>query len=150
GRTPAPKTVAVLADPVYEPNDPRLGRHAPIAPADARVPPPSRLMFSRLEGESILNMVPASQRYEAVGLARSRGTALSPALGDYRIVHLAAHAVPDNTHPELSGIVFSLIDSRGTPTNGLLRIHDISDANLKADLVVLSACQTAIGKDVPG
>jgi CHAT domain-containing protein/tetratricopeptide (TPR) repeat protein len=150
GRSPAPKTVAVLADPVYEPNDPRLGRHTPAAAADAGAPPPSRLLFSRFEGESILGMVPASQRYEAFGFAASRETAISPILRDYRIVHFAAHAVPDDTHPELSGIVFSLIDARGAPLNGLLRIHDIYDANLQADLVVLSACQTAIGKDVPG
>jgi CHAT domain-containing protein/tetratricopeptide (TPR) repeat protein len=150
GRPPAPKTVAVLADPVYEPNDPRLGRHTAAAAGDAGAPPPSRLLFSRFEGESILNMVPASQRYEAFGFAASRETAISPVLRDYRVVHFAAHAVPDDMHPELSGIVFSLLDPRGAPLNGLLRIHDIYDANLQADLVVLSACQTAIGKDVPG
>jgi CHAT domain-containing protein len=150
GRAPAPKTVAVLADPVYEANDPRVGRRAAAAAAEGSVPPPPRLPFSHLEGESILAMVPASQRYEAFGFAASRETAMSPILRDYRIVHLAAHAVPDDLHPELSGIVFSLIDARGAPMNGLLRIHDIYDANLQADLVVLSACQTAIGKDVPG
>ncbi len=150
GREPAPKTLAVLADPVYEVNDPRVGRHLRAPSGEGSVTPPSRLLFSRIEGESILAMVPPSQRYEAFGFAASRETALSPILRDYRIVHLAAHAVPDDTHPELSGIVFSLIDARGMPTNGLLRIHDIFDASLQADLVVLSACQTAIGKDVPG
>jgi CHAT domain-containing protein len=58
--------------------------------------------------------------------------------------------VPDHTQPELSGIVLSLIDATGAPRNGLLRLHDIYDATLRADLVVLSACQTAIGKDIPG
>jgi CHAT domain-containing protein len=149
-RSPAPKMIAVLADPVYEPNDPRVVRHATAGSIDPGTLSPARLPFSRFEGESILSLVPSAQRFGAFGFAASRDTATSPVLKDYRIVHFAAHAMPDHIHPELSGIVLSLIDATGAPRNGLLRLHDIYDASLRADLVVLSACQTAIGKDIPG
>jgi hypothetical protein len=48
-------------------------------------------------------------------------------------------------------IVLSLVHASGAPQDGVLRRDDISDyVSLRADLVVLSACQTAVGKDVPG
>jgi CHAT domain-containing protein len=53
-------------------------------------------------------------------------------------------------HPELSGIVLSLIDERGQPQDGFLRLHDIYNLNLPAELVVLSACETGIGKQIKG
>jgi CHAT domain-containing protein len=149
-RSPAPKAIAVLADPVYEPNDPRVARRATAGSTGHGAPSVARLPFSRFEGKSILGLVPPEQGYAAFGFAASRDTATSPVLKDYRIVHFAAHAMPDHIHPELSGIVLSLIDTTGAPRNGLLRLHDIYDASLRADLVVLSACQTAIGKDIPG
>jgi CHAT domain-containing protein len=149
-RSPASKAVAVVADPVYEPTDPRVVVRPTSSSRDPRGAPPMRLPFSRFEGESILRLVPPSQRYEAFGFAASRVTATSPVLRDYRIVHFAAHAISDNVHPELSGIVLSLIDRNGATQDGLLRLLDIYEASLPADLVVLSACQTAIGKDVPG
>jgi CHAT domain-containing protein/tetratricopeptide (TPR) repeat protein len=149
-RSPAAKLLAVVADPVYEPTDPRVVVRPTSSSRDPRGAPPMRLPFSRFEGESILRLVPPSQRYEAFGFAASRVTATSPVLRDYRIVHFAAHAISDNVHPELSGIVLSLIDRNGATQDGLLRLLDIYEASLPADLVVLSACQTAIGKDVPG
>jgi CHAT domain-containing protein/predicted negative regulator of RcsB-dependent stress response len=149
-RPRAPKAVAVVADPVYEPTDPRVVVRPTSSSRDPRGAPPMRLPFSRFEGESILRLVPPSQRYEAFGFAASRDTATSPVLRNYRILHFAAHAISDNVHPELSGIVLSLIDRNGATQDGLLRLLDIYEASLPADLVVLSACQTAIGKDVPG
>jgi CHAT domain-containing protein/Tfp pilus assembly protein PilF len=149
-RAPAQKAVAVVADPVYEPTDPRVVNRPAAASRDTRGATPVRLPFSRFEGESILRLVPPSQRYEAFGFAASRDTATSPVLRNYRILHFAAHAISDDVHPELSGIVLSLVDRNGAAQNGLLRLLDIYHASLPADLVVLSACQTAIGKDVPG
>jgi CHAT domain-containing protein/tetratricopeptide (TPR) repeat protein len=148
-RSRAPKAVAVIADPVYEPTDPRVVNR-PAASSRSAGAPPVRLPFSRFEGESILRLVPPSQRYEAFGFDASRDTATSPVLRDYRILHFAAHAISDNVHPELSGIVLSLVHRNGATQDGLVRLLDIYEASLPADLVVLSACQTAIGKDVPG
>jgi CHAT domain-containing protein len=58
--------------------------------------------------------------------------------------------VLDNERPALSGLVLSLVDEHGAPRNGYLRLHDIYNLRLDADLVVLSACQTALGKEVKG
>ena len=46
--------------------------------------------------------------------------------------------------------MLSLVDEQGRPQNGFLRLHDIYNLNLPVDLVVLSACNTALGKDVKG
>jgi CHAT domain-containing protein len=150
-RSPAPKAIAVLADPVYEPNDPRVARRATAGSTGHGAPSVARLPFSRFEGKSILGLVPPEQSYAAFGFAANREAAIGPGLQDHRIVHFAAHAIADDTHTELSGVVLSLVHASGAPQDGVLRLHDISDyVSLRADLVVLSACQTAIGKDVPG
>ncbi len=75
---------------------------------------------------------------------------MSPELGSYRIVHFATHGLLNNSNPELSGIVLSLVDEAGRPQDGFLRLHDIYNLKLGADLVVLSACQTALGRDIRG
>src|SRR5258708_39305565 len=43
-----------------------------------------------------------------------------------------------------------MVDERGAGQNGYLRLHDIYNLRLDADLVVLSACQTALGKEIKG
>jgi CHAT domain-containing protein len=86
----------------------------------------------------------------ALGFQASRATATSSELSQYRIVHFATHGLLNSEHPELSGLVLSLIDEQGKHQNGFLRLHDIYNLNLPADLVVLSACNTALGKDVRG
>jgi CHAT domain-containing protein len=75
---------------------------------------------------------------------------MSPEVGQYRIVHFATHGLLNNEHPELSGVVLSLVDQAGNPQDGFLRLHDIYNMKLPADLVVLSACNTGLGKDVRG
>src|SRR5262249_56478592 len=47
-------------------------------------------------------------------------------------------------------VVLSLVDEQGRPQNGFLRLYDIYNLRLGADLVVLSACQTALGKEIKG
>jgi CHAT domain-containing protein len=151
------KTLFVFADPVYESTDPRVERTTTASSGRAGNPGVTaglatrRLPFSRREANSILSLVPASDRGQALGFEADRDTATGPGLRDYRIVHFAAHARLDDTHPELSGLVLSLVDSRGEAQDGLLRLHEIYNRmSLRADLVVLSACETAIGADVPG
>jgi len=176
-RQPAPRAVAILADPVFNKDDAR------VASALARLNPPRngsnsnggvggenatnkrevsralediglglfpRLYSSASEAKRIISVAPKGENKEALNFDASRETATSAALSSYRIVHFATHAVVDYEHPELSGIVLSLVDRKGQPQDGFLRLHDIYNLNLSADLVVLSACQTGIGKEIKG
>ena len=83
--------------------------------------------------------------------AASRATATSPELAQYRTIHFATHGLLNTVHPELSGLVLSLVDEKGAETDGFLRLHDIFNLNLPAELIVLSACQTGlVGLDEQG
>jgi len=107
-----------------------------------------RLPFSRTEADAIFALLPRGDGLKALGFDASRATVTDSDLSQYRIVHFATHALVNSEHPELSGIVLSLIDRRGQPVDGFLRLNEIYNLNLPADLVVLSACQTALGKQV--
>ncbi len=164
-RQPAPKAVAVLADPVFSPNDPRVnGNSQGVTPA--MLPQVEQIarglgdrsavaLFARLPGtqqeaEKILELVPESDRFQAFDFAASRETATSAQLSQYRILHFATHGFFNTLHPELSGIVLSLVNRQGQPQNGLLMTPDIFNLNLPAELIVLSGCQTGLGKEIRG
>ena len=147
GRSPAPRALAVIADPVFEATDPRVT--ATVNSSDTR-DGVSRLPFSREEANGIAALAPATQVLKATDFAASRATVLSGALRGHRIVHFATHGIVNNERPSLSSLVLSLVDERGARQNGYLRLHDIYNMRLDADLVVLSACQTALGKEIKG
>jgi CHAT domain-containing protein len=109
-----------------------------------------RLRFSRDEAEQITRFASDAKKLKALDFAASRAAATSSELEQYAILHFATHGLINNQHPELAGVVLSLVDEQGRPQNGFLRLYDIYNLNLKADLVVLSACQTALGKDIKG
>jgi CHAT domain-containing protein/Tfp pilus assembly protein PilF len=167
GRPAAEKLVAVLADPVFDAQDPRLKRQ-PVA-TQGRAPLPaeleravrsagladdrgalSRLPFTRDEADAILALAPARDSARALDFKASRATVTAAELGRYRIVHLATHGVLNTEHPELSGLVLSLVDDRGNAQDGFLRLHEVYNLRWPADLVVLSACQTALGAEIKG
>ena len=166
-RKAAPKALAVFANPVFEANDPRVKSQAvaknDATPASALSSPLTqtlrsfnlrsglaRLILSRDEAETIVSTLPASERLKALDFKASRDEAMSSALSQYRIIHFATHGLLNAERPELSGLVFSLVDQTGKPQDGFLRLHEIYNLKLPADLVVLSACQTGLGKDIKG
>jgi CHAT domain-containing protein len=166
-RKAAVNSVAVLADPVFESNDPRIKRGASntsdrpsellvvrralrdvgVTADGLQIP---RLFASRREADEITALAPVRTSLKAVGFDANRDRVFSPELASYRIVHIATHGIINNERPELSGIVLSLFDQQGNSQDGFLRLHDIYNLKLPADLVVLSACSTALGKDVKG
>ncbi len=157
-RQPAPGTLAVLADPVFDPNDPRvLPRVVPqasVAPSatvlSTASSPLLRLPWTRREAQAITAAVPAGQSLLALDFQASRETALSPELARYRIVHFATHGLIDSRTPALSGLMLSSVGKTGAPQEGFLGLRDIYNLRLGADLVVLSGCETALGKEVRG
>lgn len=177
GKSKPDKIVAVLADPVFSEDDPRMKRSRVTLKSDFYASRDtkntefqeqqflrsiqesglgtdrstiSRLPFSRQEANSITALVPPEKCICALDFDASYVTATSPDLSQFRIVHFATHGLLNSSHPELSGIVLSLVDNQGQPRQGFLRLVDIYNMNLAADLVVLSACQTALGKDIRG
>jgi CHAT domain-containing protein/tetratricopeptide (TPR) repeat protein len=164
GRKLAPKKVAVIADPVFSKDDERLKTSVsaqPVNPNDldslalTRSAQEAdvtfqRLPFTRKESDRILSLVPSTQSQSALDFAANRATATSPELSQYQIVHFATHGILNSQNPELSGVVLSLVDAKGTPQNGFLRLNDIFNLNLPAELVVLSACETGLGKEIKG
>ncbi|NES07294.1 MAG: CHAT domain-containing protein, partial [Okeania sp. SIO2F4] len=166
GRTPAPKKVAVIADPVFADNDPRFQ----IASQPKKETENNNLTtmkltrsleyflgssFNRLEGtrqeaEAILALVPDNLEQLSLDFNANRETAINPDLSQYQIVHLATHGLLNETQPELSGLVLSLYDETGKETPGFLQLNDIFNLEMPAELVVLSACETGIGEEIRG
>lgn len=147
------KTAVILADPIFEAADTRArggsGPRAARQPASGSGPSLPRLPFSRVEARAISAMRPGEITMFTDGQA-TRARVLGRALEDYRVIHFATHGL---VHPEiasLSSIVLSLVDETGRTQDPFVRLADIYEMRLNADVVVLSACSTAAGKNVPG
>jgi CHAT domain-containing protein/Tfp pilus assembly protein PilF len=166
-------TIAVLADPVFDQDDPRLGATARKGSkgegatlADGAAPAAGspltraaldlgrtgfpRLPFSREEANAISALAPRGSVLKATDFDARRALLTEGGLAGRRIVHLATHGLLDGAHPELSGLVLSLVDNKGGPQDGFLRMRDVYNLRLDADLVVLSGCQTALGREIRG
>ena len=167
--------VAVLADPVFQATDARLQAARTSPRTEATVaqagPPPAgdlwsdvfgklrqspggeafdRLPWSRREAEAIAGEAAPRQVLVALDFQANRDLATAPDLSAYRVVHFATHGLLDTQHPQLSGLVLSRVSEQGAPRDGFLRLHDIYQMRLSADLVVLSGCKTALGKNLRG
>lgn len=175
GRARPAGAVAVLADPVFEASDVRLQEaraklRAEATIAQAAPPPPGdvwrnvfgklrqsaegeefeRLVWSRREAEAIVGEAASRKTFVALDFEASRDLATGPDLFAYRVVHFATHGLLDARHPQLSGLVLSRVNEQGAPRDGFLRLHDVYQMRLSADLVVLSGCETALGRNLRG
>lgn len=159
---PQVKRLAVFADPVFEAGDARVRTALNTSPrqpedtvalrsaADFDLVQFPRLRFSRHEALELARLAGRERARVQLDFAADREMLLNWRLEDYDVLHFATHALLNERHPELSGIVLSLVDERGRPRNGFLRLHEIYNLKLKARLVTLSACRTAIGKRLEG
>lgn len=163
------RVLTVLADPVFSAADPRvaaasagkapsslpslaafeLGRSARDAGLDAPLGLP-RLGGSRREAEAIAALVPAGKRFVALDFDASVETLAGPGATPSRFLHLGTHGLLNSRDARLSGVVLSLVGRDGGAREGFLKAADVFNLTLPADTVVLSGCQTALGKDVRG
>jgi CHAT domain-containing protein len=160
------RQILVFADPVFEGDDPRIetnrnemagsivtGRHSELSSVKhgfRRAVELPRLPGTRREASVIAEVAGEENTEIALDFAASRSHAINAQLSDYRIIHFATHSVFEDEHPELSAVILSLYDRDGNSQDGFLRLEDIYNLNLSADLVVLSSCDTASGKYIKG
>lgn len=171
------KDLAIVADPVFSRLDERLRlsqndslNDSPIGAANSAVNQPmatafdsvmrstterdagglSRLHYSRREAFKIAALAPENKRLLALDFQANRSLATEGLLSSYRYVHFATHGLLNGQSPELSGLVLSLVNDKGESQLGVLRLDDIYKLNLSAELVVLSACRTGLGKEIRG
>ena len=157
--------VAIIADPVFASDDPRVKtserasssntsptvrRSSSIAaiPAEGIDPKATmfrRLRFSREEADAISSMASRSRSFEAIDFAANKDVLKRESFSQRSIIHFATHTVLNYERPDLSGIVLSLVDDYGNPLDGFLRLHEIYNLRLNSGLVVLSACNSASG-----
>lgn len=174
-RKQAPKTLAILADPVFSANDKRvinqsqnkqlnkvnqinqnsfdlqLERSALKRSADTL----NRrgwlqLNGTRTEAKALLQLLPKGDRTAVFDFNANYNWATGSNLNQFRILHFATHGFVNDENPELSGIVLSLVNKQGKPVRGYLRMHELFNLDYPADLIVLSACETGLGKNIQG
>ncbi len=171
------KNVLLVADPVFNTEDPRSKGATAIATngADTRglglsssltdvagTPPttntgalPQGLMLARLSGtrteaEQIQKLTQTSggKADMFLDLSASEETINTRDLTTYRVIHIATHGLLNAERPQFSGLVLSLVGNK--QNDGFLRANEIYNLKLGAPLVMLSACETGLGKEKRG
>lgn len=151
--------LALLADPVFSRRDDRftvLGlpeTNQPGAepnPENLRLESLARLPASQREVEVLEALVPEPNRAVVTGFEATKEWVLAGSLSGKRWVHFATHGLLDSERPELSGLVLTLWDNQGRPLDGFLSAAEVAALTLDAELVVLAACETGLGRKVGG
>jgi len=174
-RRPAAEGLFAVGDPVFGCPDDRLGCVAPaVVPpsyferlgawmkARFRAPPKverdatsgelPRIARTRSEVAAITRLAGAGEVVERLGFAANRSAVLGSPLESFRILHFATHGLVDPARPARSGLALARLNPAGGKLAGdsFLRLGDLAGRKLHADLVVLSACDTALGRETRG
>lgn len=157
------KQMLLVSDPVYDRGDGRFSMER--AQATTTKPPAlpialvrsgedagqlPRLPATAREAAAIAALLPKNEVDQFEGFTATRERFLRADLGRYRFIHIASHAVTDAEIPQLSALILSTHDREGRRLDGRVLAADFLNTQLNADVVVLSACDTALGKDVAG
>lgn len=160
-----PGRILVLADPVVDAKDERVSKIAlsnnVVAITGDKINSNKKqtrgrrdLIFTRLlstqkEATAIAKIFPTFVD-ELTGLKADKEAFMSLNLLPYSFIHFATHSLADTNQPELSTIVLSLVNKYGQEQNGFLTVSDIVSLKISPELITLSSCQTAIGKEKRG
>jgi CHAT domain-containing protein len=143
-----PKALIGIADPVFSPEDPRVARRPRRSEGGPAFDLP-RLPFTA-ELQEAVELLPGARTRILRGFDANLDALRMAHLEDYAVVHFSTHAFIDDRTPELSRIALSMVDSQGAPVDGFLSPAHLAEFHLYGSTVVLSACRTALGKQVIG
>ncbi len=142
--------ILIVADPVYQADDPRLTL---LKWAPAVTSPPQRRSYARLrytaqEASAIAGQFPAGDVVELMGVDATRERLLALDWSQYQFIHIATHGVVDAQVPALSALILGSYGADGEVTDGAVRVADVALQSLRAEVAVLSGCETALGTHV--
>lgn len=171
------RAMLIIADPVFNSNDTRARKGPAPAAGDAELrglgiqsaltdvagsttPPPAnatmeglplaRLNGTRIEADQISKLAKASggQADVWLDLDANEDNVVTRDVSKYRIIHVATHGLLNAERPQFTGVVLSLV---GNKTNdGFVRTDEVFNLRLGSPLVMLSACETGLGKEKRG
>ena len=169
------RAMLVIADPVFNSNDARAKKGAAAATTDADVRglgiqsaladveettpatntameglPLARLNGTRVEAEQISKLVKTSGGTADVwlDLDASEENLGTRDISKYRIIHVATHGLLNAERPQFTGVVLSLVGNK--TRDGFVRTDEVFNLHLGSPLVMLSACETGLGKEKRG
>jgi CHAT domain-containing protein/tetratricopeptide (TPR) repeat protein len=172
---PAGKNLLLIADPVFNTSDPRAKGAAAGAQGSAETrglslssavtdvtgtpasgPAPAgglqllRLNGTRIEAEQIARLTRATggQADVWLDLDANEANMTTRDIKKYRVIHIATHGLLNAERPQFTGIVLSLVGNKSG--DGFLRTDEVFNLNLGGSLVMLSACETGLGKEKRG
>lgn len=146
------KELLAYGDPIY-PKTARAGHninnneegHHGLRACDAKFRP---LDHSREEVNRIAKLFPKNLISIYLGADANEENVKKEKLDEYRRIHFATHGCLNESKPQFSALVLSQVG--GGPEDGFLQLFEIFNLKLNAELVVLSACVTGLGKEVRG
>ena len=170
------RSILLIADPVFNSNDARakkgvaaatgdaesrgLGIQSALADVDGNTPaaptaameglPLARLNGTRIEAEQISKLAKTSGAQTDVwlDLDASEENLSTRDISKYRIIHVATHGLLNAERPQFTGVVLSLVGNK--TRDGFVRTDEVFNLHLGSPLVMLSACETGLGKEKRG
>ena len=168
------RAMLIVADPVFNSNDARARKAAPstsdaevrglgiqsaltdvsgqAVATDAKMEglPLARLAGTRVEADQISKLVKTSggQADLWLDLDANEDNLDAKDISKYRIIHVATHGLLNAERPQFTGVVLSLVGNKNS--DGFLRTDEVFNLKLGGPLVMLSACETGLGKEKRG